>query len=82
MVLDRVKHTLLYPEAARYMLKDQSLLYKVEEYGMGKQRRLEDYLENVAGLDMVTKQTKVPTWCHQGVPPPLKEFDHLKSMYE
>jgi len=83
MVLDRVKHTLGYPESARHMIKEQSLLYKVEHYGMGKQRKLEDYLGKVAGLDMVAKQNQNPLkWCHKGVPPPLEEFDHLRSLYE
>ena len=104
MVMDRIKNTLKYPEAARHMIRDQSVLFKVEEYGMGKKRKvragesgqcrcfissymlhssqLEDYLESVAGVDMTTKQVRNHDWCHKGVPPDLRIYDHLRPLYE
>jgi hypothetical protein len=51
-----VKYQLGYPEAARDMLQHKSVLTAVEQYSMGKERPLEDYLK-IVGLNMTTKGT-------------------------
>ncbi|GMH57882.1 hypothetical protein TrLO_g13688 [Triparma laevis f. longispina] len=80
-IIDRIKYTLGYPEAARHLIRDQSILTAVEEYGMGGARPLEDYLEMV-GLDMVGKKVTPATWCHTGVPPPLHWYDEIRDQYK
>jgi Glycosyltransferase (GlcNAc) len=65
MVLDRIKHQLGYPEAAKDMLESKSLLTAVEQYSMGKERPLSQYLELV-GLNMTTKEVTITHWCEEG----------------
>ena len=65
MVLDRVKHQLGYPEAAKDMLQSKSLLTAVEQYSMGKERPLDQYLKMV-GLNMTTKEVTITHWCEEG----------------
>jgi hypothetical protein len=65
MVLDRVKYQLGYPEAAKDMLSSKSLLTAVEQYSMGTERPLSQYLELV-GLDMTTKEVTMTHWCETG----------------
>ena len=77
MILDRVKYQLGYPESARDMLKHKSVLTAVEQYTMGKERLLTDYL-HLAGLDMTTKEVTVNKWCNWGVPPTgFEKFNYL-----
>ena len=78
MVLDRVKYQLGYPEAAKDMLKSKSLLTAVEQYSMGKERPLSQYLELV-GLNMTSKEVVMTHWCENGTPPP--GFEHLSNLY-
>lgn len=77
MVLDRVKFQLGYPESAKDMLHHKSLLTAVEQYSMGTERPLEQYLKMV-GLDMVSKEVTITDWCEKGkVPPGFENLQHL-----
>ena len=59
------------------MLKPKSLLTAVEQYSMGKERPLEEYLR-IIGLDMMEKQVSYTEWCETGKPPPgFEQFNHL-----
>lgn len=72
LVLDRVKYQLGYPEAAKDFLRFKSVLTAVEQYGMGNERSLDDYLR-IVGLNMTTKQVNYTGWCETGLPPPGRE---------
>lgn len=77
MVLNRIKYQLGYPEAAKDMLKPKSLLTAVEQYSMGTERPLEEYLR-IVGLDMTTKYVNMTGWCESGRPPPgFEQYEHL-----
>jgi len=77
MILDRVKYQLGYPEAAKDMIASKNILTAVEQYSMGSERPLSDYMKMV-GLDMTTKELSVVHWCKDGMPPPGSEqFNHL-----
>lgn len=78
MVLNRIKYQLGYPEAAKDMLKPKSLLTAVEQYSMGTERPLEEYLR-IVGLNMTTKLVHMTGWCESGKPPP--GFEEYNSMY-
>jgi len=78
MVLDRIKYQLGYPEAARDMLFDKTLLTAVEQYGMGSERPLERYLE-IVGINMTTKEVTNTGWCEDGYPPP--GFEQYNNLY-
>ncbi|GMH89395.1 hypothetical protein TrST_g2316 [Triparma strigata] len=79
-IIDRIKYTLKYPEAARHLIREQTILTAIEEYGMGEERPLEDYMEMV-GLDMVGKKVTEAKWCHDGVPPPIHWYDDIRDLY-
>jgi hypothetical protein len=79
MVLDRVKYQLGYPEAAKDMLMPKNLLTAVEQYSMGTERPLEQFLE-IVGLNMTTKEVTITNWCETGAAPP--GFEHLSHLYE
>jgi Glycosyltransferase (GlcNAc) len=77
LVLERVKYQLLYPEAARDMLRVKSILTAVEQYSMGTARPLEDYLKMV-GMNMTTKEIRSTGWCEGGYPPPgFEQYNHF-----
>jgi len=77
LVLQRVKYQLGYPESARDMLYYKSVLTAVEQYSMGKERTVEDYLKMV-GLNMTSKVVTDTTWCTSGTPPPgFEQYAHL-----
>jgi len=77
MILDRLKYQLGYPEAAKDMISSKSLLTAVEQYSMGSERPLSDYLE-IVGLNMMTKEVTLTHWCQAGSPPPgFEQFNHL-----
>eukprot|EP00981_Chlorochromonas_danica_P002708 scaffold537_cov180-Ochromonas_danica.AAC.13 len=65
LVIHRVKHMLGYPESREDLVHPSSLLYRHQDWAMGKKRPLKKYLEMV-GLDMMSKQTKKNIWCHHG----------------
>lgn len=79
MVLDRIKYQLGYPESSKDMLQAKSLLTAVEQYSMGTERPLEEYLKLV-GLNMTTKEVTITHWCEEGKVPP--GFEHLSHLYE
>lgn len=72
MVLDRIKHQLGYPEAAKDMLQRKSLLTAVEQYSMGMERPVEQFLK-IVGLNVTTKEISYTAWCETGQPPPGME---------
>lgn len=77
MILDRLKYQLGYPEAANDMIASKSLLTAVEQYTIGSERPLSQYLDMV-GLNMATKELTLIPWCKNGVPPPgFEQFSHL-----
>jgi len=77
MILDRIKYQLGYPEAAKDMIGSKSLLTAVEQYSMGTERILSDYMELI-GLDTDTKEISPTNWCQEGIPPPgFEQFYHL-----
>ena len=65
MVIDRVKYQLGYPESAKDMISTKSLLTAVEQYSMGSERTLSQYMKMV-GLDMNTKEITLTKWCTDG----------------
>lgn len=76
LVLNRIKYQLGYPEAARDMLKPKSLLTAVEQYSMGAERPLSEYLK-IVGMDMTSKLMYNTAWCEKGKPPPgFEEYNH------
>jgi hypothetical protein len=79
MVLDRIKYQLGFPEAARDMIKQKSILASVDQYSMGNERSLEDYLR-IVGLDVIRKEVTYTRWCEEGKPPPgFQKYDALFS---
>jgi hypothetical protein len=77
LILDRIKNQLGYPEAGRDMLKFKSVLTAVEQYSMGNERPLEEYLR-IVGLDMTRKEVFYTAWCETGKPPPgFEQYNHL-----
>lgn len=78
MVLNRIKYQLGYPEAAKDMLKPKSLLTAVEQYSMGTERPLEEYLR-IVGLNMTSKLVHMTGWCETGKAPP--GFEQYASIY-
>ena len=61
------------------MLAPKSILTAVEQYSMGTERSLEDYLKMV-GLNMTTKEVTITHWCETGNVPP--GFEHLADFYK
>jgi len=64
--VNRVKYQLGYPEAAKDMIASKSLLTAVEQYTMGSERSLSDYLK-MTGMNMITKEITEARWCMDGV---------------
>jgi hypothetical protein len=76
-MLNRIKYQLGYPESAADMI-DKSLLTAVEQYSMGTERPLQQYLE-IVGLNMTTKHVTDTKWCEKGTPPP--GFEQYNDLY-
>lgn len=68
LVINRVKHQLLYPESAPDLIRPKGVFTGLEHYTMGTVRRVEDYLE-MAGLDPVRKEQLDISWCYEGRAP-------------
>jgi hypothetical protein len=81
LVLNRIKYQLGYPEASKDMIWPQSILTAVDQYTMGTERPLADYLANIAGLNMKEKELiRGAHWCESGQPPKgLEKFANLYS---
>lgn len=76
LVLNRIKYQLGYPESAKDMIKPKNLLTAVEQYSMGTERPLEEYLR-IVGMNMTTKLITKTGWCETGRPPPgFEEYAH------
>jgi len=80
LVIQRIKYTLGYPESAADMLSPATLLTGIERYGMGRERKLAQYMEMV-GVDVVEKKVtkQEGNWCHKGMPP--KGFEQFNRLY-
>jgi hypothetical protein len=69
-----------YPESRPEYIRPTSLLYRLEEWSMGKMRSYRDYLQMV-GLNMQTKEVRPNKWCHNAEwPPEAKPYYFDKSM--
>ena len=77
-VMLRIKHQLLYPEAARDLLLDVSVLADLNHYTMGDVRTIQDYMK-YAGIDVMRKEIVKNNYCENHVMPPGKE--HLAKLY-
>ena len=77
-VLLRIKHQLQYPEAARDLLLDVSVLANLNRYTMGDVRTIQDYMK-YAGIDVMRKEIVKNNYCENHVMPPGKE--HLAKLY-
>ena len=69
LVIKRVKCMLDYPESRADMISPPSLLYRLVDWSMGRQRSFNDYMEMV-GLNPQTKVVTPNKWCHTGDYPP------------
>ena len=80
LVLNRIKHQLGYPEAARDFIPKhlgKTLLAHIPQYGMGTVRPLDKYLQ-IVGLDLIQKVVTITNWCETGrVPPGMEQHQHL-----
>lgn len=79
LVLLRIKHQLQYPEAARDLLMDVSVLTDLNHYTMGHERTVQDYMK-YAGIDVMRKEIFRTNYCEEHIMPPGKE--HLAKLYE
>jgi len=79
LVLDRIKYQLGYPESSRDMVKPKTVFTALDRYTLGTQRKLDDYLTQIAGLNMTTKQVLDPGWCERDSVPPkfYEQYAHL-----
>jgi len=68
LVIKRVKSMLGYPESAPDLVSPASLLYRLEDWSMGRERSFSTYMEMV-GIEPKTKTISANTWCTQGVWP-------------
>ena len=80
MILDRLKYQLGYPEAAKDMIASKSLLTAVEQYSMGSERPLSEYLKMV-GLNMTTKELTMTHWCKDGTVSGFLLYDCTPQIY-
>lgn len=62
LVIRRVKYMLGYPECAARLVEPPSLLYKINQWAMGRERSFSDYMSMV-GLDVVNKVATPNLWC-------------------
>lgn len=68
LMIKRVKHMLGYPEARAELVEPASLLYKLDNWAMGRERPLSTYLEMV-GIDPDTKTVTPNKWCRSATWP-------------
>jgi hypothetical protein len=54
-----------YPESAAELVSPPNILYRLQDWGMGRKRSLKKYMEMV-GLDMYSKKATTNKWCHDG----------------
>jgi len=70
LILPRVQHLVGYPERADVdAIEPHFLMRYAEEYGQGKERKLEDYLR-IVGLDVSRKTQQPQNWCARSTKQP------------
>lgn len=69
LIIERVKNNLGYPESRADRVQPASLLYRLNDWGMGNKRSYAAYLEMV-GIEPISKTITPNTWCHKGLHPP------------
>jgi hypothetical protein len=63
-----------YPESSAALIEPSSVIYRLDDWGMGKKRSLAKYMEMV-GLDMISKKERPNQWCHRAEWPEIaKEY--------
>jgi len=72
IIIKRVKNMLGYPESKADLIYPNSVLYRLDEWGMGKKRSFSKYMEMV-GIDPLQKKITTNKWCHEGVWPAQAE---------
>ena len=65
LVLKRVKTMLDYPESRPELINPSSVLYRLDEWSMGRERSFHEYMDMV-GIDTVNKVITKNMWCHNG----------------
>jgi hypothetical protein len=60
-----VKNNLGYPESRADRVQPSSLLYRLNDWGMGSKRSYASYLEMV-GIEPISKTITPNLWCHKG----------------
>lgn len=72
VILRRCKNMLGYPEATAELISPNSVLYRLEDWGMGSKRSFASYMQMV-GIDTVSKKVTPNRWCHEGVWPEIAQ---------
>jgi len=63
-----------YPESLAELITPSSVIYRLDDWGMGKKRSMAKYMQMV-GLDMNSKIATKNKWCHHGEWPEIaKEY--------
>eukprot|EP01038_Epipyxis_sp_PR26KG_P009420 gene9420-12689_t len=79
IVLKRVKCMLGYPETRPEMIHPNSVLYRQDDWAMGKKRSFSRYMEMV-GINPVSKVVTPNVWCHKGEwPENAKQYQLLNK---
>lgn len=65
MVIKRCKNMLGYPECHADLVNPVSVLYRVDDWGMGNKRSYDSYLKMV-GIEPISKKITRNQWCHDG----------------
>eukprot|EP01062_Namystynia_karyoxenos_P073168 TRINITY_DN70007_c0_g1_i1.p1 TRINITY_DN70007_c0_g1~~TRINITY_DN70007_c0_g1_i1.p1 ORF type:complete len:716 (+),score=223.14 TRINITY_DN70007_c0_g1_i1:77-2224(+) len=69
IIIPRVQHVVGFPEASDpASIEPRSLLTKVEQFGVGKERSLKDFL-SLVGLDLGKRTIRPAPWCTHGTEP-------------
>lgn len=77
LIVQRVQTLVRFPEAdSPEKIEVQSLLTRLNKYGLGTVRSAEQFLE-LAGMDLYKKKQRTPQWCINGEDPPDEK--HHKS---
>ena len=72
LILQRIKYQLKFRDSlSPDKIKPQSLLQRLDTYGLGKKRPLEEFLR-ISEIHMDTQRVGPANWCRQGSPPPTK----------
>jgi len=72
MMIKRVKCMLDYPETSPALISPASLLYRLEDWSMGRERSFSTYMSMV-GIEPRSKTITMNQWCHKGVWPAQAE---------